>query len=137
MIKAALLLQKSITLTLLVMLLSGCSQDPSEEATELSGFVDLLKQNGVEGKLNINLPNNPEIEYVATYTISAYTSTRILTLFKFIDEQNAATNLELLMQNPKMSGQAQNGLFVMGATFYPPDEESVKKLRNIFLDHTF
>ncbi|GEM_PF-1127328 len=137
MVKSRVMISRSITLLVLIGLLAGCSPEPGQISTELSGFVTLLKQNGVEGKLSINLPENADIEYVATYAIAAYTSTRILTFFKLSDEQSAIKNLELLMENQKMSGQARNRTILMGATFYPPDDESVNKIKELFINHTF
>ena len=122
---------------LLLALLAGCSPQGTESTRDVSSFIEVLKSNGVDGSLEIQMPNNEDIEYVANYVISAYTSTRIITFFKFINEERAEFNLEEAMKNPKLSGQARNGRLVMAATFYPPDEEAVGKIKALFLDHKF
>jgi len=115
----------------------GCSPQGTETTREVSTFIDELKSNGVDGSLNIQVPGNSEMEYIATYAIAAYTSTRIISFFKFRTEQQAEFNLSEAMKNPKLSGQARNGTILMGATFHPPDEKAVNEIRALFLAHKF
>ena len=120
-----------------LVILTGCTQQDAFTAYEISSFIDTLKEQGVDGTLKIEPPINDDMEYIATYVIAAYTSTRILSFFKLKNEEIAKSNLEQAMQNPKMSGQALNGIFLMAATFYPPDEEAVNKIKDLFLRHDF
>ena len=126
-----------LTVVLTLATVSGCSQESLYDSVEISPFLRVLKDNGVEGKLDIGAPINEDMEYVATYVISAYTSTRILSFFKFKDAQKAEQNLREAMKNPKMSGQARTGTWMMAATFFPPDEESVSRIKDLFLAHRF
>lgn len=126
-----------IHVLLLLMLLSGCSQESVKAPLELSAFIEALKENAVDGTLLIRGPINEDMEYVAEYTIAKYSSTRIISLFKCKDSEKAEANLKEALKNPKLSGQARNGTFIMVATFYPPDEEAVEKIRAIFLAHEF
>lgn len=130
---------KKILISLLVLLpmLAGCGQEGVKAPVELSGFIEELKANGVEGSLLVTAPFNEDMEYVAEYAIAKYTSTRIISFFKFKDTDKVEANLEEALQNDKLSGQASNGTFVMAATFYPPDEEAVEKIRALFLAHEF
>jgi len=112
---------------------SGCTKEDRFSGLEISGFIDLLKDKGIEGTLDIDKPSNEDIEYVANYVISKYTSTRIISFFKFTSLDRAERNLQDALKNPKMSGQALNGAILMTATFYPPDEEAVEKIRELFL----
>ena len=120
-----------------MLLLSGCSQEGVKVPLELSALIGELKRHAVDGTLIIRAPINEDMEYVAEYTIAKYTSTRIISLFKCIDAEKAAANLKQALENPKLSGQASNGTFVMAATFYPPDEEAGGKIKAIFLAHKF
>lgn len=126
-----------LSMLLPLFLLLGCGEDNAYKNTAIGSFVDVLKQNGVEGTAEIMMPDNEEIDYVATYVISAYTSTRILSFFKFRDETSAVSNLKDAMKNPKLSGQARNGTIIFAATFYPPDDEAVEKIKALFLAHEF
>lgn len=103
----------------------------------LTSFVELLGREGVKGNLEIGDPINQDMEYVATYVISAYTSTRILSFFKCKDIEKAEFNLQEAMKNPKLSGVARNGTLLFAATFYPPDDQAVSKIRTLFLSHQF
>ena len=120
-----------------LVMLTGCSQDGVQAPAELSVFVEELKENGVEGSLLIRAPFNEDMQYVAEYAIAKYASTRIVSFFKFKDAEKAEANLKEALKNPKLSGQASNGTFIMAATFYPPDEEAVEKIKAIFLAHEF
>lgn len=124
---------------LLLALLPGCSPSPlgTETTREVSFFIDELKANGVDGSLQIEVPANDDMEYIATYVISAFTSTRIISFFKFRNQERAEFNLTEAMKNPKLSGQARNGTLLMAATFYPPDEEAVSRIRALFMAHNF
>ncbi len=124
-------------LLVLPLVLAGCSQQETSIPVELSAFIDELKANGVDGSLYIRAPFNEDMEYVAEYTIARYASTRIISLFKFRDPGKAEENLQQALQNDKLSGQASNGRFVMVATFFPPDEEAVGKIKALFLAHKF
>ena len=124
------------TLTVLG-ILCGCSQDNARLPDGLGTFLDELKANGVDGSVYLRAPFGEDMEYVAEYTIARYASTRVITLFRFRDEAGAATGLQQALQNDKLSGQAVNGLFVMAATFYPPDPAAVEKIRALFLAHRF
>jgi len=126
-----------IIATLSLTSLLGCSPQGTPSTHEVSSFIEELESNGVDGSLEIQVPNNSDMEYIANYVISAYTSTRIISLFKFRNEEQAEFNLAEAQKNPKMSGQARNGTLLMAATFYPPDEEAVNKIRALFLAHTF
>ena len=125
------------SILLATMLLTACGQPQQFATTELGIFIDILKENGVEGTLELGPPFNEYMEYVATYVIAAYTSTRILSFFKFKDEQKAEYNLGELMKNPKMSGQARNGTIVFSAIFLPPEPEAVEVIRDLFTQHHF
>jgi predicted TIM-barrel fold metal-dependent hydrolase len=118
-------------------LLSGCSEEGVKTPVEMSAFIQELKANGVEGSLLIRAPFNEDMEYVAEYAIAKYTSTRIISVFKFKDAEKAEANLQEALKNDKLSGQASNGTLVMAATFYPPDEEAVEKIKALFLAHEF
>ncbi len=118
-------------------LLAGCSQEAGNGPVELSTFIAELKANGVDGTLLMRAPFSEDMEYVAEYEISRYASTRIISLFKFKDVEKAQANLQSALKNDKLSGQARNGAFVMAATFYPPDEEAVEKIKALFLAHKF
>jgi len=120
-----------------LVLLTGCSQEGVKAPAELSAFIDVLKENGVDGSLLLRAPINEDMEYVAEYVISRYASTRILSFFKFKGTEKVAANLEQVLDNDKLSGQASNGTFIMTATFYPPDEEAVEKIKALFLAHEF
>ena len=126
-----------INLWFALVLLSGCGQEGVKAPLELSAFIEKLKDNGVDGALIIRAPINEDMEYVAEYTIAKYSSTRIISFFKCKDAEKAETNLKEALKYPKLSGQASNGTFIMAATFYPPDEEAVEKIKAIFLAHEF
>lgn len=126
-----------INVLLPLILLSGCSQEGVKAPLELSALIEELKRNGVDGALIIRAPINEDMAYVAEYTIAKYASTRIISLFKCKDAEKAEANLKEAMKNPKLSGQASNGTFIMVATFYPPDEKAVEKIKAIFLAHEF
>ena len=126
-----------VTVLMPMALLIACDPGAVQAPRELGPFFEVLKENGMDGSLTLRAPANADMEYVAEYAIAKYTSTRIISLFKFRDAAKAAANLEAALQNPKLSGQARNGTFVMAATFYPPDEETVDKIRAIFLAHEF
>ncbi|MCP5416964.1 MAG: hypothetical protein H6965_07720 [Chromatiaceae bacterium] len=125
------------TIFLLIALLPGCTPQGTEVAHELSSFIAVLKNNGVDGSLELSVPNNSEMDYIATYVISAYTSTRIISFFKFNSEEQAQANLTEALKNPKFSGQTRNGAFLMAATFFPPDDEAVAKIQTLFEAHKF
>jgi len=132
------LVKKSLLIILVPLaLLLGCGENTAYKSTTVSSFIDVLKQNGVDGTVEITFPDNKDWEYVANYVISAYTSTRILTFFKCRDEASAIKNLKASMENPKFSGQARNGAIIFAATFYPPDEKAVGEIRKLFLAHEF
>ena len=126
-----------VSLLVSLALLSGCSEEGVKTPVEMSAFIEELKANGVEGSLLIRAPFNEDMEYVAEYAIAKYTSTRIISVFKFKDAEKAEANLQEALKNDKLSGQASNGTFVMAATFYPPDEEAVEKIKELFLAHEF
>jgi hypothetical protein len=126
-----------VSLLVSLTLLSGCSEEGVKTPVEMSAFIEELKANGVEGSLLIRAPFNEDMEYVAEYAIAKYTSTRIISVFKFKDAEKAEANLQEALKNDKLSGQASNGTFVMAATFYPPDEEAVEKIKALFLAHEF
>ena len=127
----------SVIVMLLLTITLGCSSQETPSTLEVSSFIEELKSNGVDGSLEIQVPDNPDIEYIATYVVAAYTSTRIISFFKFTNEERAEFNLAEAMKNPKFAGQARNGTLLMAATFYPPDEEAVNKIKVLFLAHTF
>lgn len=127
----------SIVTIMLMISISGCIEQPTASPQEVSSFIDVLKENGVDGSLEIQIPTNSDMEYVANYVIAAYTSTRILSFFKFNSEERAEFNLGEAMKNPKMTGQARNGKLLMAATFYPPDEAAINRIRELFLAHKF
>jgi len=118
-------------------LLSACSQQGVQAPLELSSFIETLQENGMDGYLTLRGPVNEDMEYVAEYTLAKYTSTRIVSLFKCKDADKTAANLAEALKNPKLSGQASNGTFIMAATFYPPDEKTVEKIKALFLAHEF
>jgi len=126
-----------ISLLVSLALLSGCSEEGVKTPVEMSAFIEELKANGVEGSLLIRAPFNEDMEYVAEYAIAKYASTRIISVFKFKDAEKAEANLQEALKNDKLSGQASNGTFVMAATFYPPNEEAVEKIKALFLAHEF
>jgi len=126
-----------VTVLATLILLVGCSQEVVKVPPELSTFIDVLKERGVDGAVMIREPFNEDMEYVVEYSIAKYTSTRVLSFFKFRDAGKAEANLEEALKNDKLSGQARNGTFVMAATFYPPDEEAVEELKALFLAHEF
>lgn len=126
-----------MSLLLPLILLTGCSQEGVQAPLELSAFIEELQENGVDGSLTIRGPVNEDMEYVAEYALAKYTSTRIISLFKCKDAEKAAANLAEALKNPKLSGQARNGTFIMAATFYPPDDEAVDKIKALFLAHEF
>ena len=126
-----------ISLVVSLTLLSGCGEESVKTPAELSVFIEELKANGVDGSLLIRPPFNEDMEYVAEYTIARIASTRIISLFKFKDAKKAEANLQEALKNDKLSGQAGNGTFVMAATFYPPDEKAVEKIKALFLAHEF
>ncbi len=126
-----------ISLFVLLTLLTGCSQEGVKAPVELSAFIDELKENGVDGSLLMRKPLNKDMEYVAEYAISRYASTRIISFFKFKSAENVAENLQEVLKNDKLSGQASNGTIIMAATFYPPDDEAVEKIKALFLAHVF
>ena len=118
----------SIIVILLLTTLLGCSPQGTPSTSEVSSFVEELKSNGVDGSLEIQVPANPDIDY---------SSTRIISFFKFTNEDRAEFNLLEAMKNPKLSGQSRNGTLLMAATFYPPDEEAVSKIKALFVAHNF
>ena len=126
-----------ISLCASLALLGGCSQDGVKAPVELSAFIDVLKENGVDGSLLVRAPFNEDMEYIAEYAIARFASTRIISFFKFKDAEKADVNLQDLLKNDKLSGQASNGTFIMAATFYPPDDEAVEKIKALFLAHEF
>jgi len=126
-----------ISLCMSLALLSGCSQEGVKAPADLSAFIDVLKENGVDGTLLVRAPFNEDMEYVAEYAIARFASTRIISFFKFKDAEKADANLQDLLKNDKLSGQASNGTFIMAATFYPPDDEAVEKIKALFLAHEF
>ena len=127
----------SATAFLILPFLLGCSPQGTQTTHEVSSFIQELKGNGVDGALQIKAPINDDMDYIATYVISAYTSTRILTFFKCKDQEKAEYNLREAMKNPKLSGQARNGTIIMAATFYPPDEVAVGRIKELFTAHKF
>ena len=118
-------------------LLPGCSQDTAGLPDGLGGFIQVLQDNGVDGSLYLRKPLNEEMEYIAEYTIARYSSTRVISLFRYRDATGAAAGLQEALQNDKLSGQAANGRFVMVATFYPPDPEAVASISALFLAQRF
>ncbi len=130
---------KKIAIFLLVstIVLFGCAGEDAYSKLAIGGFVKYLRDQGVDGTLEIDIPDNEDIEYVANYVISKYTSTRVISFFKFTNLESAESNLQDAMKNPKMSGQARNGTIIMAATFYPSDEEAVNKIKDLFIDYKF
>ena len=126
-----------ISLLMLLALLTGCSGEGVKAPAELSAFLDELKSNGVDGTLLVRAPFNEDMEYVAEYTIARLASTRIISFFKFKDAEKVDANLQDVLKNDKLSGQASNGTFIMAATFYPPDDEAVEKIKALFMAHEF
>ena len=126
-----------ISILVPLLLLNACSQEGMQVPLELSAFIEELKENGLDGSLALREPVNEDMEYVAEYAIAKYSSTRIISLFKCKDAESAEENLAEALKNPKLSGQARNGAFIMAATFYPPDEAAVQKIKAIFLAHEF
>jgi len=120
-----------------LVLLAGCGQQSIGIPVELSGFIDVMKEQGLDGTLTIREPRNEDIEYIAEYAIAKYASTRIISLVRFTDADKAAAGLQDALQNDKLTGQAANASFVMVATFYPPDAEAVEKIKALFLAHDF
>ncbi len=132
------MVKKSLLIILLpLVLLLGCSENTAYKSTTIGSFIDVLKQNGVEGTVEVAMADNEDIDYVATYVISAFTSTRILSFFKCRDEASAIRNLEDSLKNSKFSGQARNGTIIFAATFYPPEDMAVGEIRELFLAHEF
>ncbi|MCO6411366.1 MAG: hypothetical protein J5I92_01355 [Thiogranum sp.] len=126
-----------IGLMLVLAILTGCAPQGPAAPPELSGFIETLQKQGLDGDLLLRGPINPNMEYVAEYAMAKYTSTRIVSLFKCKDIEAAEATFQEALQNRKLSGQARNGIFVMAATFYPPDEEAVEKIRTLFLEQGF
>ncbi len=126
-----------INLLVSLFLLAGCSEEGVGTPAESSAFFEELKENGVDGSVLIRPPFNEDMEYVTEYAIARYASTRIISLFKFKDAEKAEANLQESLKNDKLSGQARNGKFVMAATFYPPDEEALDKIKMLFLAQKF
>lgn len=126
-----------VNLFVVLALLAGCSKQGMDPPVELSAFIEELKTNGVDGSLLVRPPFNKDMEYVAEYAIAKYASTRIISLFKFKDTETAEANLQEALKNKKLLGQARNGKFVMTATFYPPDEDAVNKIKALFLAQKF
>ena len=118
-------------------ILAGCGREGMYTPVELGSFIDELKADGVDGSLFIRAPFNEDMEYIAEYTIARYASTRVITLFKFKDVDQAEAGLREALNNDKLSGQARNATFVMAATFYPPDKEAVEKITALFVAHKF
>ncbi|HED18334.1 MAG TPA: hypothetical protein ENI74_02385 [Gammaproteobacteria bacterium] len=125
------------SLTVSLLLLTGCSQEGVQPPAETSAFIEELKADGVDGSLLVRAPFNADMEYVAEYTVARYASTRIISLFKFKDAEKAQVNLQKSLTNDKLSGQAVNGRFVLAVTFHPPDEAAVEKIKALFLAHEF
>ncbi len=125
----------AIILIVTTAVLFGCAGEDAHSDFAISGFINHLRDQGVDGTLDIGFPDNEEIEYIANYVISKYTSTRIITFFQFSNIESAKLNLKDAMKNPKMSGQSRNGTIIMAATFYPSDEEAVNKVKCLFLDY--
>ncbi len=127
----------AIILIVWTAVLFGCTGEDAYSGFAISGFIGHLRDQGVDGTLDIGFPDNEDIEYVANFVISKYTSTRIITFFKFSNIESAKLNLQDAMKNPKMSGQSRNGAIIMAATFYPSDAEAVNKIKSLFLEYTF
>ena len=130
---------KILTVLLLISIagLHGCGREDADSHFAISGFVDQLQELGVDGTLEMTVPNNEDIEYIANYVVSKYTSTRIISFFKCTNIESTETHFKEALKNPKMSGQARNGTIIMAATFYPPDQEAVDKIKDLFLDYNF
>jgi hypothetical protein len=120
-----------------LIMLAGCSQEGVQAPQELRAFLEELKANDVDGSLFLRAPLNEDMEYVAEYTIARYASTRVITLFRFVNAERAEAGLREALKNDKLSGQARNANFVMAATFYPPDDAAVEQIRALFLAHSF
>ena len=128
---------KKLLMNLSLAVLIGCTPQGENAPLELSGFIEELKAHGLDGSLVLREPLGEDMDYVAEYAIAKYTSTRIISLFKCKDVATAERNLQQALENTKLSGQARNGTFVMAATFYPPDEESVEEIQKLFLEYRF
>lgn len=126
-----------IGMLVLMMGLTGCSQKALEADPALAAFLAVLKEEGVDGHLTIHSPLNDDMEYMAVFSISQYTSTRIISIFKCKDEQKAETNFQDSLKNEKLSGQARNGRYLIAATFFPEEPEAVEKIKVLFLAHKF
>ncbi len=122
---------------LAVLIVAGCNPRSPVAVEEMSTFLQFLKERGVDGSLAIEQPSNDDIEYVATISIATYTSTRALSLFRCQDEETAQRYLLEALENPRMSGQSRNGPIIMAATFFPPDEEAVEKIVELFPNYDF
>ena len=122
---------------LLVLSMLGCSPKGTATTREVSSFIAELKAHGVDGSLKIEVPRNADMEYIANYVISAYTSTRVISFFKFKNQEQAEFNLAEAMRNPKFAGQSRNGTILMAATFFPPDEAAVEQIKTLFVAHKF
>ena len=127
----------AIFLIVSVAALFGCAGEDAYSNFPISGFINHLRDQGVDGTLELDIASNEDIEYVANFVISKFTSTRIISFFQFTNLESAKFNLKEAMKNPKMSGQARNGTIIMAATFYPPDDEAVAKIKALFLDYNF
>jgi len=127
----------AIVLLMTVTALFGCAREIANSDFAIGGFIDDLREQGIDGTLEVHPVDNEDIEYVASYVVSKFTSTRILSFFKCTTVESAEANLKEAMSNTKMSGQARNGTLIMAATFYPPDDEAVDKIRALFLDYKF
>lgn len=124
-------------LLLCLLLAAGCDPQGAGAPQEIDAFIETLRENGVDGTLVIRRPANPDIEYIAEYSIARYASTRIVSLFRFREGADVDAHLQEARRNDKLGGQARNGRFIMAATFYPPDAAAVEKIRTLFLAHAF
>ena len=133
------MLKRLVGVVLLITMLLGCTQDTVVyNDIAISSFTDELKKRGVEGVLEFSpLLNNDDMDYMATYVIAKFTSTRILSFFKCKTVEKAKSSLAQAMQNPKLTGQAVNGKYLMVITFYPPDDNAVNEIKASFLQHDF
>ena len=116
---------------------SGCTQEPVHIAIGVGTFVDRLKEHGVDGTLEMAPPINEDMEYVANYRIAVYTSTRILSILKCKDVEKAKYHFQESLKNPRLTGQARNGRYIFVATFFPPDETAVQRIKELFESHEF